>query len=151
MTTMSTIWKDFDKFGVGFDSVFDQLNEFQSELRSSNSSYPPYNIRKIDDTNYAIELAVAGFSEEQLDIQTNDGKLFIKGDNGDNKEDDTFVFKGIANRAFTRTFALNEQVEVKDATLANGMLTILLEKIIPEESHIKKIAVRTAEPQLLTE
>jgi molecular chaperone IbpA len=87
-------------------------------------------------------MAVAGFGQTDLDIEIDGGKLIVKGNVNATEPEDNFLFKGIAARAFTRTFALNDQVEVKDAEIFNGMLKIALERLIPEEKKAKKVAVK---------
>ena len=88
-------------------------------------------------------MAVAGFGQTDLDIEIDGGKLTVKGNVNSAEAEDNFLFKGIAARAFTRTFALNDQVEVKDAEIFNGMLKIALERLIPEEKKAKKVAVKS--------
>jgi molecular chaperone IbpA len=148
----ANISKDFDKFFVGFDDQFRQLQKLHDDVTKNIPNYPPYNIRKVDDTHYVIEMAVAGFGQTDIDIEIDGGKLVVKGNVNSDESEDNFLFKGIAARAFTRTFALNDQVEVKDAELFNGMLKIALERLIPEEKKPKKVAVKsTGSKQLLTE
>ena len=144
--------KDFDKFFVGFDDQIAKMQKFHDDFTKNIPNYPPYNIKKIDDTHYVIEMAVAGFGQTDLDIEIDGGKLTVKGAVNSAEAEDNFLFKGIAARAFTRTFALNDQVEVKDAEIFNGMLKIALERIVPETKQPKKIPVRQkAEKTLLQE
>lgn len=148
----ANISKDFDKFFVGFDDQFRQLQKLHDDVTKNIPNYPPYNIRKVDDTHYVIEMAVAGFGQTDIDIEIDGGKLVVKGNVNNDEADNNFLFKGIAARAFTRTFALNDQVEVKDAELFNGMLKIALERLIPEEKKPKKVPVKTkGTKQYLTE
>ena len=150
--------KDFDKFFVGFDDQFNRIAKMHDELTKNIPNYPPYNIRKVEDNKYVIELAVAGFSKSDIEITLDDNKMIIKGSSNEDAED-TFLFKGIANRAFTRTFAIDDQIEIKDAALLNGMLKIALERIIPEHKKPRKIDLKSEEDivtqtstkQLLTE
>ena len=143
-TVFGDVFKDFDKFFVGFDDQFNKLQKLHGDLTKNIPNYPPYNIRKIDDTHYTIEMAVAGFGQSDIDIEIDGGKLVVKG-NVNSTEDDAndYLFKGIASRAFTRSFALNDQVEVKDAELFNGMLKIALERLIPEEKKPTKVTVKS--------
>jgi molecular chaperone IbpA len=136
-------FKDFDKFFVGFDDQFNRLSKIHDDITKNIPNYPPYNIRKTSDTTYVIELAVAGFGKQDIEITLEDNKLTVSGSMKD--DNDNFLFKGIANRAFTRTFALDEQIEIEDAALINGMLKIALERIIPEHKKPKKIEVKDAE------
>lgn len=133
--------KDFDKYFVGFEDQFNKFSKMHDDLTKSIPNYPPYNIRKTGDNTYAIELAVAGFGKQDVEIELAEGKLIVKGNVTDNS-DENFLFKGIANRAFTRAFALDDQVEVQDAEMINGMLRIFLERIIPEHKKPKKIEVK---------
>lgn len=144
--------KDFDRFFIGFDEQFNQLQKLHDDLTKNIPNYPPYNIRKNDENHYTIEIAVAGFGQQDIDIEMKDGKLVVRGNIANDSEGESFLFKGIANRAFTRTFALNDEIEVKDAEIFNGMLKIALERLIPEHKQPKKIAVKAkTEKQLLTE
>lgn len=144
--------KDFDKFFVGFDDQFTRMSKLHDDLTKNIPNYPPYNIKKTDENTYVIELAVAGFSKSQIEIELDDGKLIVRGSTNEDGSASDYIFKGIANRAFTRSFALDDHIEVKDAELFNGMLKVFLERIIPEHKKPKKIAVKTKdEPQLLTE
>ncbi len=146
------VFKDFDKFFVGFDEQFSKMQKLHDDVTKNIPNYPPYNIRKVDDKHYVIEMAVAGFGQNEIDIEIDGGKLVVKGNVQSTEAEDDFLFKGIAARAFTRTFALNDQVEVKDAELFNGMLKIALERLIPEEKKPKKVPVKAkGEKQLLNE
>lgn len=134
--------KDFDKFFVGYDEQFNRLAKMHDDLTKHIPNYPPYNIKKTGDNTYTIELAVAGFSKSNIDITLEQDKLVVKGSSQDDSDNKNYLFQGIANRAFTRMFALSDQIEVKDAELVNGMLRIFLEKIIPEHKKPKKIEVK---------
>jgi len=148
-----TVFKDFDKFFVGFDDTYNRLAKIHDDITQNIPNYPPYNIKKVDDNKYVIELAVAGFAKQDIEILIEDSKLIVKGNAAD--DTDNFIFKGIANRAFTRTFALDDQIEIKDAALFNGMLKIALDRIIPEHKKPRKIEVKEpqekSERQLLVE
>lgn len=146
-------FKDFDKFYVGFDDQFNRLAKMHDDLTKNIPNYPPYNIRKTGENQYTVELAVAGFTRSNIDISLEDEKLVVKGFTTDDDKSEDYLFKGIANRAFTRIFALSDTIEVKDASMMNGMLKIFLERIIPEHKKPKKIEVRDNESsaQLLTE
>ena len=153
------MFKDFDKLYVGFDDQFNKMAKIHDDLTKAIPNYPPYNIKKTGDNTYVIEVAVAGFARQDIEIELADGKMLIKGNVQTNEAEENFLFKGIANRAFTRTFALDDQIEVQNAEMFNGMLKVFLERIIPEHKKPKKIEVKdTSEakpkktkPQLLTE
>jgi molecular chaperone IbpA len=138
-------FKDFDKFFVGFDESAKQLQSLHADLTKNIPNYPPYNIRKNDENSYTIEIAVAGFGQNEIDIEIDGGKLIVKGnvDASLDALEDNFLFKGIATRAFTRAFAIDDHIEVKNAELFNGMLKIALERLVPEESKPKKVPVKT--------
>ena len=149
-----TFWgtKDMDKFLIGFDEQFNRLQKFHDDMAKNIPNYPPYNIVKKDENHYTIELAVAGFGQSDIDIEMEDGKLVVRGNIKAEEAEDNFLFRGIANRAFSRAFVLNDEVEVKDAELFNGMLKIFLERLIPEQKKPKKIAVKAGKgKQLLQE
>ena len=133
----------FYRNAIGADRLFDRI--VQQIDHAAGNNYPPYNIRKNDENSYTIELAVAGFGESEIDVTIDGGKLIVKGNVETNTDDaeENFLFKGIAARAFTRSFALNDQVEVKDAEIFNGMLKIALERMIPEEKKPTKVAVKS--------
>jgi molecular chaperone IbpA len=151
-TFFGDTFKDFDKFFVGFDDQLVKMQKLHDDITKNIPNYPPYNIKKVDDTHYTIEMAVAGFGQNEIDIEIDGGKLVVKGNVTSADADDGYLFKGIAARAFTRTFALNDQVEVKDAELFNGMLKIALERLIPEEKKPQKVAVKTrGEKQFLND
>lgn len=135
-------FKDFDKVFVGFDNTYNRLAKIHDDVTKSIPNYPPYNIRKVEENKYVIELAVAGFSTQDIEITLEDNKLIISGKAQD--DSDNFLFKGIANRAFTRSFAIDDNIEINDAAMLNGMLRIALERIIPEHKKPKKIEVKEA-------
>ena len=137
-------FKDFDKFFVGFDDQFNKMAKMHDDLTKNIPNYPPYNIKKTGDNTYVIELAVAGFAKQDIEIELADGKMLIKGNVNSDDADTTeaFLFKGIANRAFTRSFALDDHIEVNNAEMINGMLKVFLERIIPEHKKPKKIDIQ---------
>jgi molecular chaperone IbpA len=155
------LFKDFDKFYVGFDDQFNKLSKIHSDLTKSIPNYPPYNIKKVADNKYVIELAVAGFSKQDIDLELVGDKLIIRSNTASDDKDsaEAFLFKGISNRSFVRTFALDDQIEIKGAEMFNGMLQVFLERIIPEHKKPQKIEVtekgesktKKSKPQFLTE
>jgi len=124
------------KFGVGFDSMLDRINsDFFSDSYHGTQNFPPYNIIKRDETNYDIEMAVAGFSEKDLEVEYADNTLTVSSkDHQPFKDSDSesFVHQGISMRKFTRKFSLADDVIVSGASMKNGMLRISMEKIVPE-------------------
>jgi molecular chaperone IbpA len=127
------------RFAIGFDRMFEELARTQEKL--NNTNYPPYNIVRLAETEYAIEVAVAGFAEDELDVEVVDGELVIK---GETKSTDTmtgnYLHQGIAARNFTRTFALPDDAEISGAHVKNGILTVNVIVHIPQSSK-KKIAI----------
>lgn len=123
---------------VGFDRLFDELS--RNFMNSKTDNYPPHNIVKVDETHYAIQLAVAGFSEGDIDIEYKENVLTIKGEQK-KKDEQEYLHRGISARTFTRHFTLADNVEVKGATIVNGILAISLEHIVPEEKRPQKIAI----------
>jgi molecular chaperone IbpA len=126
-----------DPFFLGFN---DQFVRWESNKKTT-SSFPPYNVKKVDEDNYIVELAVAGYDREDLDITVDKDTLIIKSDR-ENDEDSDFLHKGIAGRNFTQTFTLGEYMLVKSASLENGLLTIKIEKEIPEEHKPRQIKIK---------
>ncbi len=123
---------------VGFDSMFDR---FLGEVKRSESTtgYPPYNIRKDEENIYTIEMAVAGFSKEDLEAELKEGILTVR--SKPDQEEGEYLHRGIAKRAFSRSFTLSDDVVIKGADLVNGMLTINLERIVPEEKKARMIEI----------
>ena len=124
-------------FGIGFDQLF---QEFDSIHKENNNVYPPHNVVKLDDDNYVIELAVAGFDIKELNIETVENSLVVTGEKSD-KDEREYAHKGISARKFTRRFTLAEHVVVSGASLQNGILSISLEKQVPEEKKPRKIVI----------
>ena len=139
------------KFGVGFDSMLEQFtSDFFTDSFQGTQNFPPYNIIKTDDLSYDIEMAVAGFSEEDLEIDYADNVLTISSKetepfkDSDNKSNSSlieYIHKGIAVRKFTKKFTLAEDVVVNSASMKNGMLTISMEKIVPEGKKKRTIKI----------
>ena len=130
---------------------FDRFNDlFETALRNEpGSSYPPYNVEKHGDDQYRIVVAAAGFQEEDLDLQVEKGVLTISGGKRDTDESVTFLHQGIAQRAFKLSFRLADHIEIKDAALRNGLLSIDLLRVIPEEAKAKRIPINGAQQPAL--
>ena len=131
---------------VGFDQLFEEINRSFS-VGTKQDNYPPHNIIRTSDNRYVIEMAVAGFQENELDIETitnNYGQnvLTIKGERKrENDADWQYLHRGLATRNFERSFPLNENVEILNATVSNGILSVFLEHKIPETQKPKKVAI----------
>ena len=128
-------------FTVGMDRMFRDLEQFSNSYVASSTGYPPYNIEQVDDGKWIISMAIAGFSEDDIEVSQKERNLTVKGKIKNKDDDNDFVHRGIANRSFERTFRLGEHVLVKNATLKNGMLAIDLEQEIPEEEKPKVIPI----------
>ena len=131
----------YTRASVGFDRLFDVLD--RQFTNSVSTTYPPYNIVKEGENGYKIEVAVAGFREDELDITVKDYVLTVTGEQKreENAEAPTYLHKGISARSFTRSFTLGDHIEVKGAVVQNGLLVIDLERHVPEEEKPKKIAI----------
>ena len=135
--------RDFERAfqaSVGFDSFFSRLFDVDSGATAS-TGYPPYNIKKTGEFAYQIEMALAGFSKDELQVEVADGTLSIKTVPSEKEEDKDFLHRGIAKRQFSRRFTLSNDVVVKGADLYNGLLTIDLERVIPEEKKPREIPI----------
>ena len=126
-------------FSVGYDSIFNRLNDAIEQ--GQGSSYPPYNIRKKSEYLYEIELAVAGFGQKDINIELADGIITVKSIK-ENSEDEDIVHRGISYRKFEKRFSIADDIQVKGAKLENGLLTIDLERIVPEEKKPRTIAIK---------
>jgi len=147
-----TYWKtynfdtsNFDRFFIGADRLAKNLKANADWLANNVSqTYPPFNLKKVDENKYVIEMAVAGFTKQDIELTLDDNKLLIKGNiHSDSKDEKSeFLHCGIANRAFTRQFTLADNVEIYNAELINGMLKVWLEHIIPEDKKPRKIELK---------
>lgn len=154
------MFNNWDRHVVGFDLLLDSLAEKSRMFEKTWSNWPPFSISKPKENKYVIEMAVAGFGKQDIEIEVNGDNLSIKGKT-QSTPDTNYIFKGIANREFSRLFSIEDGIEVKGATLVNGMLKVFLERIVPEEKKAKKIEISdeadsvslfaASTPQLLTE
>lgn len=128
------------KFAVGFDQMFDDLLRHTSNNQSTN--YPPYNVVKFSEDKFAIEIAVAGFKDGDIDVTVEKNQLTVKGDKAMAlNEGVEYLHRGISSRSFVRSWTLADHVEVTGASVSDGILIVNLERIIPEESKPKRIAI----------
>ncbi|MCW8885448.1 MAG: Hsp20 family protein [Motiliproteus sp.] len=125
---------------VGFDRLASLIDQ-SLRHEQAGSGYPPYNIELVDENQYAITLAVAGFEEADLELQVENGILTVRGSKSDDDKKRHFLYQGIATRSFERKFNLADYVEVKGAELTNGMLTVRLVKEIPEAMKPRTIEI----------
>lgn len=133
----------FDPFAIGFDKFFDQFKELQAQATKA-ITYPPYNIKKTGENTYVIEMAVAGFGKQDIEITLEDNTLKINGNIANSGDEKNYLFKGIAERPFARTFTLADTVEIKNAELINGMLRIFLDNVVPQKKA-KKVNINEPE------
>ena len=134
----------FDPFSIGYDKMFDRLELFNTALSKAVPGYPPYNIKKTEKNFYVLELAVAGFSKEDIDIELTDGSLTVSASAKTSDSKEEFLHKGIADRSFKRKFELADNVEIRNADLKDGMLKISLEYIVPDNKKPKKIEINAS-------
>jgi molecular chaperone IbpA len=136
--------KTLDPFTVGYDKFFKDIEEVTKNVAKNVPSYPPYNIKQVSKNKYVIEMAVAGFAKSDIEITLEGNKLVIKGAAKDEelKENENFLFKGIANRNFTRSFTIADKIEIGQAEMVNGMLRVWLENLVQAQDTIKKIAIK---------
>ena len=147
VTTMTSnalsLFDNFNKltpYAVGFDRVFDTLNRYVDN-NATSTGFPPYNIRKEGDYNYVIEMALAGFGKEDIQVEVAESTLSIRSVK-ENPKDDATQYRGISYRRFERKFTLADDLIVNSANLENGMLYIDLERVVPEEKKPRLIEVK---------
>ena len=143
--TQLTNWEPFKPFSIGFDNLFNDFDRMLSFNSASINHYPPYNIRKLNDTDYIIELAVAGFGKKDIEVKSVEITLTIKSIDKKQEvldEDERVLHQGISKRSFTRSFTVADDVVVKGADLKDGLLSVKLERIIPDEKKPKLIDIK---------
>jgi len=141
-----SLWDNFNQltpYAVGFDRIFDNLSRYAGDNITS-TGFPPYNIRKEGDYNYVIELALAGFGKKDIEVEVADGTLSVRSikENGEDDSKEIPVYRGISYRRFERKFTMADDIVVNDAKLENGMLTVELERVVPEEKKPRLISVK---------
>ena len=134
MTSIDTFGQ-FRPFSIGFDKLFSDMER----ISNINDNFPPYNVIKSSEDSYLIELAVAGFGKDDLSVMVKENNLTIEGDIS--HKDSAFVHQGISQRKFSRNFVLAEDVLVKGSDLSNGILSIFLERVVPEEKKARTIDI----------
>ena len=122
-----------NKYSIGMDDIFDRLGT----LHETQSNYPPYNLIQVSNVESRLELALAGFKKEEINVYTQDGKLFVEGQKADVETERAYVHRGMAQRSFTRSWTLSDETEVRSVTFEDGLLTIDLAKIVPEHHQRK--------------
>ena len=141
---------------LGFERFFDDVERLlASDVAKVSSSFPPHNILKLDESRYVVELAVAGFSKDEIEITVENGSLTVKGERKEKDADVQYLHRGIGTRSFTKTLTVADTIEVKGAEFKDGILRIGLENIIPEHKKPRKVEIsnelKEFKPQLLQE
>jgi len=140
-----SIFNSLKPFSIGFDDMFDQFESMLGNGGMVQSNYPPYNIRKAGKDKYAIEVAVAGFSKNDVEVEFEDKLLTVKTKKINKtveKDGGEIIHKGISQRSFSRSFTIADDIKVSGAELKNGLLTINCEKIVPEQKKKKLIPIK---------
>ena len=143
---LTNIFDHFDRnlltpYAVGFDRMFDRLHDHYA-LHQTNTGFPPYNIRKDGDYNFVIELALAGLSQDDLEVEVAEGTLTVRSVEKKQEEGGELLHRGISYRQFSRSWTLADDVVVNEAKMENGMLSVHLERVIPEEKKPRKITIK---------
>ncbi len=125
---------------IGFDHIFNELERISSHAKDA---YPPHNVVRVNDKLYTVELAVAGFTEDDLSIELKDHVLTVKGDRERRRPEEQYIHRGISTRKFVKSFRLSEYTEVTGAALRNGILAIELEVKLPDEQLPKQIKIKS--------
>ena len=144
MTRNLSVWNSLRPFSVGFDSIFEEFDRMLESTERYNSNYPPYNIHRLNDTDYKIEIALAGYSKDDIELELKENTLTIRNKTKEkviNENGNGVIHKGISTRQFERSFTISEDIKVKNAELKNGLLNIDLERIIPEEKKSRLIEI----------
>ena len=136
-----SVFHNINRYAIGFDHLMDHLVSLHSNNNLTTNEYPPYDIIKEGESNYKIELAVAGFKKDELSIQLKDNTLTIKGESNSKSSNGDYLHKNIARRSFSKDFTLAENIEVGDAEFEDGVLGVSLTHNIPEEQRPKQISI----------
>jgi molecular chaperone IbpA len=145
--TLDTFWKEYAPHAVGLDDVFHRLDA----MSGNNVNYPPYNLIKHDSSNFSIEVALAGFTRDEIEVSTEQNILKVASKSPKQDPERTYLHKGVSKRSFTRSWQLSEDVKVKNVKYEDGLLTIDLERIIPDHQKRTVYDIGTTEKQLLME
>ena len=144
MTRSLSAWNSLRPFSVGFDSIFDEFDRVLESTERHNSNYPPYNIHKINENEFKIEVALAGYSKDDIELELKDSTLTVRNKQKEkivNENTNGMIHKGISTRQFERAFTISEDIKVINAELKNGLLNIDLERIIPDEKKARLISI----------
>ena len=144
MTRNLSVWNSLRPFSVGFDSIFEEFDRMLESTERYSSNYPPYNIHKLNENDYKIEIALAGYSKDDIELELRENTLTVRNKTKEkvvNEEGNGVIHKGISTRHFERSFTISEDIKVKNAELKNGLLNIDLKRIIPEEKKSRLIEI----------
>jgi len=130
---LPALMERLNKHSIGMDQYFDKL----FTLQETQSNYPPYNLIQVSSTESLLELALAGFKKKEVNVYTQDGKLFVEGQREDGESETTYVHRGMAQRSFTRSWTLAEDTEVRSVEFTDGLLSITLGRVVPDH-HKRK-------------
>ena len=136
-----SVFHNINRYAIGFDHLMDHLVSLHTNNNLTTNEYPPYDIIKEGESNYKIELAVAGFKKDELSIQLKDNTLTIKGESNSKNSNGDYLHKNIARRSFSKDFTLAENIEVGEASFEDGVLSVSLTHNIPEEQRPKEISI----------
>jgi len=130
---VSALMDRINKYSIGMDDYFDRL----ATLHETTSNYPPYNLIQVSSTESKLELALAGFKKAEINVYTQDGKLFVEGQREDRESETTYLYRGMAQRSFTRAWTLSDETEVRSVVFEDGLLSITLGRIVPDHHQRK--------------
>lgn len=130
---LPALMERINRNSIGMDEYFERL----FHLHESTSNYPPYNLVQVSNVESRLELALAGFKKEEVNVYTEYGKLFIEGQKEDKETESSYVHKGLAQRSFTRTWTLSDDTEIGSVNFENGLLEVVLKKVVPDH-HARK-------------
>ena len=130
----------FTPYAIGFDRIFNQMAEY-ADHQVTSTGFPPYNIRKKDEYNFSIDLAVAGLSEEDIEVEVAEGVITIRSTYDESVNGGDFLHKGLSFKKFTRKFTVADDILVNGASMTNGMLSIDLERVVPEEKKPRLVKI----------
>jgi len=140
---------ELTQYTVGFDRLFDDIRTQLQQVSSTQTNYPPHNIRKLKEHVYALDIAVAGFRESDIEVSVEKQVLTIKGTKPETSTTDDYVYRGLALRSFEKHIPLAETIEVCDAALEHGILTIIVENVIPEKEKKRLITIQPSVPSVV--
>ena len=146
-STLDNIWKEYAPHAVGLDDVFHRLEA----MSGNNVNYPPYNLIKHDSSNFSIEVALAGFTRDEIEVSTEHNILKVASNSPKQDSERTYLHKGVSKRSFIRSWQLAEDVKVKNVKYEDGLLTIDLERIVPDHQKRTVYNIGSTEKQLLME